>query len=299
MIVAHVGGLPVEETIPQLAPAWRGDRRCRPARARTGAIGARSLRSRGGDGSSALVALRRRAGGACLVDGCSAAGPAVTAPRRSLRSFSDGCRDFTSRATKVGSSRARTSRTSSSTTPTAASSRTSGSAAPTTRSTAPPAARSTSRSSSRARRRRGSRVQESSPPTALLEVKTPPVGQTWPAAAPSGQADCPANSRLARPTGRAQPRFPTRRPDVRTRPLGLRSFRRPLLAVLVHHQLPRHEQHRSRQRHRELVDRLRRRDVGERELEHESAGTSRPRLYPSPTVWASARSRSQASAPSR
>ena len=164
---------------------------------------------------------------------------------------------------------------SSSTSPMDASSRTRPSAAPTTRSTARPATRSTSRSSSPGRRARGSTAGRRT-------ARQPRCSRSRPRsryASPSGPAGCPARCRSHGPTGRARPRFRTTAARTQGFPLGLRSLHR-LLGVPVDFQLARHEQRRSRQRHRELVDRLRRRDLGERELEHESADRGRPRLFP-------------------
>ena len=110
-------------------------------------------------------------------------------------------------------------------------------------------------------------------PTARLEIKTPP--------------------RLLRPVllGRAalrpidpadgldeyQPDSGRWRQRVWRLPLGLR-IRGRSLAVFVHHQLPRDWQQRSGWRHHELVARLRRRDIDERELEHSSTYRDRARV---------------------
>jgi hypothetical protein len=97
-VIAHVGGLPFEETIPQLAPVLVGvvvAVRLARERARSWA---RSLRSRGGIGSSVLaalvVALTALAWSTAALAGNGNGAATITG------SFADRCRDFTVHSSK-------------------------------------------------------------------------------------------------------------------------------------------------------------------------------------------------------
>jgi len=118
--------------------------------------------------------------------------------------------------------------------------------------------------------------QENRPPTAVLEIKTPPVDQTVGHCFDFSFGGLAASSRPHEPTGRARPRFRTMAGRIQASSIGS-AERSATPRCAPSRQLPWHQQQRPRRRHRELADRQRRRHVLKRKREHRSADRGFPR----------------------